>query len=275
MPVSQYYYPEVIRKLTVSLIDMFNHIKVRRFEKDKITVKKEFEPPIRFGPADSVWLQQKNFENCDEYYLTFPRFSVEWIGMDYASDRVYGADELRKFYDKDLGLSNLDEFWTDINPTPYDFQFTLHIRTNSFNDFSQIIEQIYPYFNPDLYIRIKEFSFLNIERDIQVTIGSLTPDFLNEIDEESKRYINADIPIICKAYLMRPISNARVIKEIQTRFNIEDTKEDSSTINVSQYSTSGAYETSAIPPLDQWEFERYVGIKDGFSVSGFTSASSF
>jgi hypothetical protein len=274
MPVSQYYYPEVIRRLTISLMDMFNHIKVRRFEKDRISIKKEFEPPIRFGPADATWMQHKNHEECDSYYLTFPRFSLEWTGMDYASDRVYGADELRRFYDKTLGLTNLDEFWQDVNPTPYDFQFTLHVRTNSLTDFYQIIEQIYPYFNPDLYLRIKEFSFLNIERDIQVTIGSLAPDFLTEIEEDSKRYINADIPITCRAYLMRPISNAKIIKEIKTRFLI-DNGVDNIVTSASDYSTSGAYETSAIPPLDQWEYDQYVGIKDEYDVSGFTSATNY
>jgi hypothetical protein len=218
-------------------------------------------------------MEQKDHENCDTYYLTFPRFSVEWLSMNYAEDRVYGADELRTFYDKSLNISNLDNFWSDVQPTPYDFEFVLHIRCNSLNDFYQIIEQIYPYFNPDLYLRIKEFSFLNIERDIQVTIGDLSPDFLAEIDEESKRYINADIPITCRGYLMRPISNQKIIKEIKTNY-FTISNEDTEDISVSIYKTSGAYETSAVPPLDEWEFSTYVGLIDGNSTSAFTSASN-
>jgi len=272
MPGNTYYYPEVIRNLTIALMDMFNHVKVRRYEKDRLTVIKEIDPPIRFGPADATYMQHKDYENCDKYYLTFPRFSIEWIAMDYAEDRVYGADELRRFYDKELGLSNLDSFWSDVQPTPYDFQFTLHVRANSLTDFYQIVEQIYPYFNPDLYLRIKEFSFLNVERDIQVSIGSLAPDFLTEIDEESKRYIHADIPITCRGYLMRPISDQKIIKEIKTRFYTND--DDNNSIEVSNYSTSGAYETSAIPPLEEWEYSNYAGEKDNLSVSGFTSATN-
>lgn len=276
MPASEYYYPETTRNLIVALMDMFNNINVKRYEKDKTTVIKSFHVPLRFGPADSIFMTQKEHENCDKYYLTFPRMGLSWNSMDYASDRVYGADELRHHYDKEIGLQNMESFWEDVNPTPFDFGFTLHVRTNSFKDFVQIIEQIYPYFNPDLYLRIKEFSFLNLERDIQVTIGSMSPDFSTELSQDQKRRVNCDIPITCKAFLMRPLSNLKIIKEIKTRYYTDQINDDSIIAQIiSSYDTSGAYETSAIPSASLWDYSTSAFDLDDLSVSAFINASNF
>jgi hypothetical protein len=141
---------------------MFNNLQVRRL-KDDGSLSKEFTVPFTFGPVEKYQWIRKEGEEAKRYYLQLPRLAMTLDSFNYSQTRSTGVNELRYFFDKNTDLDDLDTFFSDVQPTPYDLNFTLHLRTESMDDFSQIVENILPYFNPALYLRIKEFDFLSIE----------------------------------------------------------------------------------------------------------------
>jgi hypothetical protein len=288
MPGSQYYYPETVRGITVALLDVFNGIQVKRRD-DSGNVVKTFTLPITFGPAEKYHYLRNEDGEQKRYYLQLPRLAIALTGFSYAADRAVGVNENRFFFDEDIGLELSTQFTKDFQPTPYDLTFTLYIRTESMDDFSQVVEQILPYFNPSLHLRVKEFSTLNIERNLKVTIEGVTPDFLEVQEENQKRYVNGQINLSVNAYMYRPTTNAAIIKEIQSRYYINQFIETSASaisatetnLLTEQYNTSGHTETSAFPASSDFIVSGSLDGNYGSNVPNisstayyFTSASS-
>ena len=266
--MEQFYYPKTIRGITVALLDMFNNIQIKKYDKAG-TVLKTINVPITFAPHEKYQQIIKERENNQKYYLTIPRLALVLNGITYSSERAVGANETRHWLNSTVGLDNSDTFWEDYQPTPYDFNYTLFVRTDSLTDFSQIMENILPYFNPSLYLRLKEFSFLNIERDLQVTLESVNPDFTPEQSDDITRMVNADISLIVKGFMYRPISSKKIIKVIQSQYFIyEGDIED--TVLSDYFNTSGAEALSAAP--DSALYQTSGTREDG--IFHFTSGAS-
>jgi hypothetical protein len=146
------------------------------------------------------------------YYQTLPRLALNFDSLVYAPDRVTGANEEREF------ISGTGDTRTDLMPTPYNFGYTLSIKSEYLTDMSMLLENILPYFNPKLYLRVKEFSFLNLERDLPVTLNSFTPSFSDELDKTQKRTLEASISFTVEGFMYKPITDAVLVEEFITRF---------------------------------------------------------
>lgn len=240
--LEQYFYKNEIRNITVALLDMFNSIKCYRYDSSGNVVK-VIDVPVKFGPAEKYYLFQVQRESGKKYYPSFPSILVELTGITYDADRATGVTELRQFYDQAL-LSAHDQFWSDVQPAPYTFSFTVQVKTESMSDNSQILENILPAFNPSLHLRVKEFSFLNIERNMKVQLGDVSYDYPQEMSEEDSRYINSTMTFTVDGYMYRPVSQSHIIKYIKTNYWYNN-----DAINKERYSTSGM-DVSATPPSD-------------------------
>jgi len=240
--MEEFYYPKTIRNIVVAVNDMFNNIQVKRYDSSNNVVK-TINVPITFGPVKKFQQIREESEDGTKYYLQLPRLAIVLNGITYSADRATGVNEVRYWFDQSLGISATNTFSTDIQPTPYDFSFTLYVRTDSLTDFSQIMENILPYFNPSLYLRVKEFSFLNIERDLQVTLDSVTPEFISEeIADDTTRQINGQVGFVVKGFLYRPIASSKIIKIINTGYFIDEytTSGSLSGVQASDYTITSA-----------------------------------
>jgi len=184
---------------------------------------KTINVPISYGPMEKMHQIRKEIENEKKYYLFVPKLALTLNDISYDSNRVIGANEDRYFYDSaNYGLLDLTEYKSDLQPTPYDFTFNLGIRTESMDHFSQITENILPYFNPSLYLRVKEFSFLNIERDLKVTLEGFNLEHSEQQTENEMRIINGNASLIVKGFMYKPTENVKLIKTIQSTFNNDE-----------------------------------------------------
>jgi hypothetical protein len=220
-----YYYPCTLESITDALLERFTHLQVLRYNKARTTVVKEIDVPIAFAPVEKT--QQDRLENYtaepestgQRYYLQVPRLALVFNSFVYAPDRATGVNEYRYFQGPDS--QQLNTMFRDIQPSPWNFTYTLFIRTDSMSDFSQIIENILPYFNPKLYIRVKEFSFLNVERDLAVVLNDATPDFTDDLDKHSMRQIDGTISFTVEGWLYKPVDAAKIVKVIRTRYFVD------------------------------------------------------
>ena len=238
---------------------MFDDITVKRYAKDFVTVVKTIDVPIIFGSVEKFHQTRKEEESLERYYQTLPRIAVSVEAIEYNSERCVATNELRSFYDP-LSGTEIPLVIRDVEPTPYDLTFKMQIKADSMSDFYQVLENILPYFNPSLYLRVREFSFLNLERDLRVTLESVVPEFVEDIDETGTRMTNGTLTFKVDAYLYRPIDNAKIIKKIDSRyFTAEDLSYVTSASYNEEWRTSGYNSVSAAPST-------------GFDLSGTTDA---
>jgi hypothetical protein len=253
-----YYYPHTIRNVVVALSDVFNKIVVYRYAADRTTIVKSIPVPLKFGPAEKYHQFDMQRQSGKKYYLTVPAISLNLTSIDYSSDRATSVNEVREWYDKNVPQSIVDDFWADVQPTPYDIHFDMDIRTESYDDWCQILENILPYFNPAIHLRVKEFSFLNIERNLKVNYDGLSVDMNTELSEEDFRHVNGKISLTVSAYLYRPIDYTKAIKYINAKLMTEDTMwiHSISAVANSDIGTSAmptSFETSgAIDSMNSW-----------------------
>lgn len=263
-----YYYPSTIRGVVTSVLSFFNDIHVHRLD-DFGVLAKDILVPIKFGPTDKSFQFRAEKEFGANYYVSLPNITFALTNIQYDSERAMGVNEIRSFYDDKIGLDNLNEFWTDVQPTPYDLTFSMQVLTESMDDWCQIMENILPYFKPAVYLRVKEFSFLNIERDLQMTLANVATDFLMEQGEEDKRYVNGSLDFTVKCVLYTPIKNAKIIKQIQSRYMAYD---DNNYFQTSQYNTSAAVDASAAPAVNLYNNYGNIPISQVTSAGETTSA---
>lgn len=237
-----FYYPRVMRRITIALLDMFNKMQVYNYNSTSAYLpEKIIDVPIKFGPGDKAFLFQVQRESGKPYYAKVPSLLLTLNDMSYNSDRATSVNELRELYNDSININYVEKFWEDVQPTPYDYTYTLEVRTESMDHLNQILENITPYFNPTNHLRIKEFDFLNLERNLRVELqGGVQFDYPQEMGEEDYRFMNAKITLLVHGYVYRPISTSAIIKYIKTNY-IYDGK------NAETYNTSGLTNTNEAP----------------------------
>lgn len=221
------------------MLDFFNKMQVYNYTSASSNIPANIiNVPIKFGPSEKYHLFNIQRESAKPYYAKLPSLLLTLDSMSYNSDRATSNNETRHFYDNSINIQYVDEFFEDVQPTPYDYNYTLEVKTESMDHLSQILENIIPYFNPTNHLRIKEFDFLNIERNLRVSLDSTSLEYPVEMGEEDSRYMNAKITFTVAGYIYRPISYAKVIKYIKKDYFYDN-------INAEQFSTSGLPSSAA------------------------------
>jgi len=219
-----FYYPETFRGIVVSLLDKFRGMQVYRYNKARTQVSQIIDVPITFSPVEKFHQDRTEDYTAEpesqgrRYIYKIPRIALTLNSIDYAPDRAIGPNEYRYFKDNQGENGLVNQVFRDFQPAPYNFTFTLSIRADQMNDFIQLLENILPYFNPKLYLRVKEFQFLNLERDLQVILNSVTPDFTDELDKFNNRQMNGSVVFTVEGWQYRPVTRSAIVKVIHTRF---------------------------------------------------------
>ena len=243
-----FYYCRISRKILVSFLDFFNDMYVYNYTSGTSnTVEKIIKVPIKFGLASKEYLFNLQQDSGKKYYPKVPSMQVSLENVSHNSDRSVSVNETRSFYNTNLNIYDSDEFWQDVIPTPYDYFYTLELYTESWDHLYQLIENICAYFNPTNHLRIKEFDFLNLERDLRVELTDTTIDQQQSLSEDESRFFSAKIRFKVDGIMHRPISEEKIIKFIKANYHYSE-------VNKETYSTSGL-PTSATPPVDyNWTF---------------------
>ena len=215
-----YFSPDILRTYCIALADRFNQIKVRRFADNFIDVVKVIPVGLNLNIPTKMHLERtEDFtsEGGNRYYQTEPFMNLKFDSMDHDPSRNKGINETRTLYvgefnkiDKINGTNVID----DLSPVPYNYNFTLSIRTKHYEDVWQILEQILPYFNDDNYLRVREFPFLNIDRDIRIKLTSNSPDIPDQMSEEEGRQVYWTLGFVLEGWLYRPIKQTLFLKKI-------------------------------------------------------------
>jgi hypothetical protein len=216
-----------MRKTIVQFLDMFNDIVIARHNQDTGEIIKYIKVPLRFAPKTKqwYWTEYQNAEERSDWVL--PMMGVELEQVEYAKDRQVNrnhqitvssdGDSVKRFY----------------NPVPYDFTFRVQIAAQYMVDITQIVEQIFPFFTPEAYIRIT-LPDLNIEGlddgtdggvdklDLRVVYESSSKDTPVELDEANFRVLLWNLTFKVQGYLFSPVTSSAPIHNVITNYYVDE-----------------------------------------------------
>lgn len=182
---------------------------------------KTIKVPIYYSPKEKFVSLIEAFADHDqtaEYQWGLPRFGFELVDIAYDNQRM--LNPLSRIND-----TKAEQQRYMFNRVPYTYTFTLYLAVRKFEDGLKIIEQIVPFFTPDLNITIKDKSDFGISTDIPVILNSLTFTIEYQGTFETVRTITWQFNFMVKGFLYSNIREQKRIKE--TIINMTDADFDS------------------------------------------------
>lgn len=223
-----YYYPRVIERVSTALLDVFNDVKINRFDENGDVVKM-IDVPLIFHYSKNFAEYIMNTERNKESRHTTPIMGLRWNGLSRDANRITQQKKIRTVFNTDTGA-----YLRDRRPSAWKLNFSISIYTENPIDFLQIIENVITYFDPTLTVSIKEFEKVNIERDIIVTLNDPQLEILDEVTREEKQTYSMDIPLVAQVVLYPPVSSAEIIKFIRQDIAVDNR-------NVGEIQNDGIY----------------------------------
>jgi hypothetical protein len=203
---TNYTYHRTIRKLVVAFGDLFNEIKLSRYNSAGNEVEK-FLVPIVYGGKEKYVSRLEGDPNLDKkVQVSLPIMSFEMTNMSYDAERKLNTN-IKNVKNTENGAYSV------YNPVPFDFDFTLYAYVRNIEDGAQLMEKILPYFTPDYTISVNLIPELGIVKQLPIVLKGVE----NEIDYEGDYNTNVrsviwTLRFTVKGYLYGPATSPKLIR---------------------------------------------------------------
>ena len=199
-------YNRIIRKLVVAFGNLFNDIKLVRYNPD-LSEAERFLIPIAYATKERYVMRLEDDLDLDKkVQVALPRFSFEMTGMNYDSSRKQ-ISNIRNFAQTNNGV--LGQY----NPVPYDFDFSLYLYVRNIEDATQVLEHILPYFTPDYTMKINMIPEMGVVKEVPVIFKDAGHEIIYEGDRNQEtRMIIWTLRFTVKGYLYGPVSEPKIIR---------------------------------------------------------------
>jgi len=222
-----HFYNESTRRYVAVFGTMFNDIQIGRSnnagaETQRMTV------PINYAPMQKLLARLEQDPDLDSTAITLPRMSFEITGMAYNGDRKLTS------LTKQTRASATGSKSTLYTPSPYDIEFQLNIMTKYNEDGTKILEQILPYFKPDVTVSVKMIDSMDLYVDLPIVLNSVSTEDSYEGDFTTRRALIWTLNFTMKAYYFGPTIQKKVIKFIDVNFkpDMDTTTPTSSSVTI-------------------------------------------
>jgi len=206
----QHFYNETTRRYVAVFGTLFNDIRIERRDGTGAVVSK-MKVPVNYAPMQKLLARLEGDPSLDAPAMTLPRISFEITGMVYSPERNLGRT-LR--YSK--GSSSDDNrLQTRYTPAPYDIEFELNIMAKYNEDATRILEQILPYFKPDVTPSVKMLDDMDLYLDIPIVLNSVSTEDTYEGDFQTRRALIYTLNFTLRGWYFGPNQNKKVIKFAQ------------------------------------------------------------
>lgn len=224
-----HYYYQVNRKTIVQVLDLFNDVRIARYNNDTGEILKFVKVPLKFAPKTKHWYwAEKTDANGDKIRdKILPMMAMNLTSVDFDDGR-----QVSQAYRVKSSRINDREIELFYNPVPYNYLFTLDIVAEYMIDITQIVEQILPFFDPFVFVKlsIPELSigskkFGSYPLDIKVICDGGSKEDTISMDESDYRLIKWSFNFKVESYLMKPKFSYPVIKKIISEWAIRSETE--------------------------------------------------
>lgn len=200
--MKEFFYLKALRRTIIQFLDMFNNIKVAKYDSTG-NILKYVNVPVKLAGKDIIWYWLKD----NKQDKVSPIISAQMTGVTHAVERVTGRHD---YINTNSGDDNITRY---LNPVPYDLDFNIGVLGQYMVELDQILEQILVFFNPEAFIRI-DIPELNANYDVKVVASTASLDFPTTMAEEDYRMMSWTIPFSIQTYLFRPNVEVGIIKKI-------------------------------------------------------------
>ncbi len=204
-----YFRHDQFRRYIAAFGSMFSNIEVRRRLSDG-TDSKKLLIPIEYGPKER-WLtrltQDPDFTQGVAQIV--PRISYEVTSVAYDNGRALKMLDQMTFPSTDL--AKRARAYVGV---PYNIGFDLAILVKYQSDGFQIVEQILPYFRPDLAIAMKPIPALGFADTIPIVYNAISHSDNYEGDFEARRIIIWTLSFTMKVNIYGPVRQGGKIQEV-------------------------------------------------------------
>ncbi|SVB05636.1 uncharacterized protein METZ01_LOCUS158490, partial [marine metagenome] len=150
-----------------------------------------------------------------EVEVSLPRMSFEWTDISYDSARKLNTMQ-RMVSVNSSDATKLDYRWQRV---PYELTFNVGIYTTNTEDGLKIIEQILPFFTPELTVTINDV----VATDVPIVLTGVSQEDTWEGGfPEERRYVVWTLDFSVKTYLYGPSKTSKVITEVITQLYTND-----------------------------------------------------
>ena len=213
--MKNHFYHHTIWKHVAAFADIFNDMEVYVYDKDRKTAVGKKKVPVILAPKEKVISVLSVIDGTPKPEIDnhLPKVSIIWQGLTWDQQRQTGVKHKR-----DLGIEYRDgdgqksTKLTDRQTIPYTLEFQVTIWTVYLDEAVQLLENILPFFHPDIHISLYERA-IGIERKSKVELQSVTPNFVYELNEPDRRIIQFDLDFTMECNLYRPIEVDGVIEQ--------------------------------------------------------------
>lgn len=247
-----YYYYKALRKTIIQFLDIFNDVKIKRYDANGNFVK-YVDVPMKLAPKERMYYFRQEYKE----EITLPMMSAMFNSIDFDSSRMgSGYHSLTKNVSAAAGT--IKRF---LNPVPFNIGFTVNIWSLYVSDIDQILEQILPYFTPHIFMRV-HIPEVDFKFDVKVVFQSASPDYTSEYADEDRRILRFNLDFAIQAYLFRPVESTDLIKQIyinyyQSKSSYKASQEDTTTMFSSAASGESQAFTALAPYYDSDEEKIY------------------
>jgi hypothetical protein len=195
------FYHGTTRNLVVAFCGLFSNIFLRTRDAAGVS-QKIVNVPISYLNKEKflVRLTQDPGMNEDTA-LVLPRLSAEITSIQYDSSRQFNK------VNKVVGSTGSRAIYY-YSPVPYTVTFSLYSYTKTVEDNLQIMEQILPFFSPDINLSIKMLEDPVLIQDIPMVLNSVNTDDSYSGSFENMRTIITSYSFSMKTFYYGPILNS-------------------------------------------------------------------
>lgn len=220
------FYFKSIRNITAAFGTLFNEILIVRKDSNDTEVSRHLVPLVyasRHSWYSRLQSRVGDFDaNGAEINLgkLLPAMSFSMLGMQYAASRKLNTMNVMAARDVDFTTNTKTKSFA---PAPYDFTFEVNAYTKNIEDGLQIVEQIAPFFQPSVTIKIKEMLDPLIYNDIKVSLTGITSDDNAAQQWELDRLIQWTFSFEVTGNIYPPFNPTKIIREAIVDVNDLDT----------------------------------------------------
>lgn len=208
---NKHFYHEHVRRAIIAFGTLFNNIQIRRLNSSGDVAQSLFVP-LSYAPKqkfiDRIREAPEIDANRQPFAITLPRIGFEITNFSYDASRKLALTQNIRTINTDTSV--VRHAYTS---TPYNMNISMSVFAKNQDDGLQIVEQIFPFFNPDFSITVNEIPELGIKRDLQIILDSVNYNDEYEGGFDKRLTIIWDFNFTVKLNFYGYVDNATLIKE--------------------------------------------------------------
>lgn len=200
-----HWYNGIAKTYIVAFSKLFSDIHVKRIDAGDQEVK-DIKVPLIYASKQKLSYLLQNTE--DKISLVLPAISFNIESIEY--------DPTRKL--NSLNEVRVNDSQFIFEGIPYNFNFSVTIKSKYQDDLWQILEQALYYFKPGTSLNVKELPFSTDDRDVLVSLLSTDLNFESDFGEEESRELEANLQFVLKGHIYPSVSDDKIIEHVDVDF---------------------------------------------------------